>query len=672
MKRMIKHVALAMGICVGMVSAEQVNNADKVAKLKPMLNKSGLPGIWNTKSARALGKGWASFNFSFEGILDNNFFDKIEVPKEFAKADEHTSPQVGDFGTLDGYVAFALGINDYLDMAITQPFYLDGLGHAGTYGYPEDVSGAAGDAEFALKANFSKIEKFYAPAAAVTVRYPLLAGPLFSKGRGVYAHKPYYHYSENPDSVAYYYTSDGIETDVEFVQTLDFRHLPERLRFIVHNNIGFRFIGNSDKTDNGQLLFNLAGDIRVTEKFSTFGEVNWEPRFGALFGDSYKNADGTESKRKLSQEPVKLLGGVGFILDNGLSFQFGGLATLGGGGDYKHLIKQTNDVMSGNDDVALAVAHTTSMHPKFKLFFSMAGAGFLIPQDRDGDGYKDNKDQCPLKAEDFDGFKDSDGCPDLDNDHDGIKDVDDKCPGKDDALNTKEDMDGFDDEDGCPEGDNDGDGINDMVDRCPRDPEDMDGFEDGDGCPEKDNDLDGIKDADDKCPIEAEDKDGFEDEDGCPELDNDKDGINDKLDKCPNQAEVMNGVDDVDGCPDEVKATTIKKGRIVLRGVNFKSGKAILTSDSYVLLDKVIESLRDWPDVKIKITGHTDSVGGARGNQQLSYLRAKSVMRYMVQEGVDQSRLKAVGMGEDDPVASNATAAGRAENRRVEMERFDK
>ena len=100
--------------------------------------------------------------------------------------------------------------------------------------------------------------------------------------------------------------------------------------------------------------------------------------------------------------------------------------------------------------------------------------------DRDGDGIKDDVDQCPDDPEDYDDFEDSDGCPEPDNDRDGILDEDDACP------NEPEDKDGFEDEDGCPEGnelDRDGDGILDDVDQCPDDPEDKDGFEDEDGCP---------------------------------------------------------------------------------------------------------------------------------------------------------------------------------------------
>jgi OOP family OmpA-OmpF porin len=100
---------------------------------------------------------------------------------------------------------------------------------------------------------------------------------------------------------------------------------------------------------------------------------------------------------------------------------------------------------------------------------------------------------------------------DDDPDHDGIRGAADKCP------NEPEDFDGFQDADGCPDLDNDNDGIPDAQDKCPNDPEDKDGFQDEDGCPDPDNDNDGVPDAQDKCPLEPETKNGYQDEDGCPD-----------------------------------------------------------------------------------------------------------------------------------------------------------
>lgn len=113
----------------------------------------------------------------------------------------------------------------------------------------------------------------------------------------------------------------------------------------------------------------------------------------------------------------------------------------------------------------------------------VAGVSFapFYNTDPDKDGITGSSDLCPGEPEDYDGFEDDDGCPDIDNDNDGILDISDKCP------NEAEDYDGFEDEDGCPDLDNDGDGILDVYDQCPDEPEDMDGNADEDGCPEIDN-----------------------------------------------------------------------------------------------------------------------------------------------------------------------------------------
>lgn len=361
--------------------------------------------------------------------------------------------------------------------------------------------------------------------------------------------------------------------------------------------------------------------------------------------------------------------------------------------------------------------------------------------DNDNDGIPDLQDRCPNAAEDIDGFEDHDGCIDNDNDQDDIVDKLDKCP------KSPEDMDGFEDEDGCPDEDNDQDGVLDINDRCPNEPEDVDNFEDFDGCPDLDNDKDGVSDSQDKCnntpmgiqvdedgcPIEIikdtdedgildehdkcptmkEDMDGFEDMDGCPDLDNDQDGMLDTGDKCPNDAEDFDGYKDQDGCPDtdndgdglpdasdkcpgtdetaaqgtatrethndfkdddgcpDTKPKEIKKGKMILRGVKFESGSAALTDDSYPILNDVYESLDAYPEVSVEIRGYTDNRGNYQYNLDLSQKRAAMVKTYLVNRGVDASRIVAKGFGPADPIASNKARAGRAQNRRIEFQRVD-
>jgi OOP family OmpA-OmpF porin len=285
--------------------------------------------------------------------------------------------------------------------------------------------------------------------------------------------------------------------------------------------------------------------------------------------------------------------------------------------------------------------------------------------DRDGDGYKDDEDQCPDDPEDFDGYKDEDGCPDPDNDNDGILDVDDRCP------NVPEDHDGDEDEDGCPEGsdgDRDGDGILDSHDKCPDDPEDRDGFQDTDGCPDPDNDKDGILDKDDQCPNDPEDKDGFEDQDGCPDPDNDKDQIPDVTDKCPNDPETYNGFEDEDGCPDKGKVIIEGSDIMILDKVLFQTGSAEILAESFPIIDAVATTLKHHPEfLVVEVAGHADERSNDDFNLKLTQDRARSVVEAMVQRGVERPRLVSQGYGEYCPVDPGHNMAAWDKNRRVEF-----
>ncbi len=105
----------------------------------------------------------------------------------------------------------------------------------------------------------------------------------------------------------------------------------------------------------------------------------------------------------------------------------------------------------------------------------------------------------------------------------------------------------------------------------------------------------------------------------------------------------------------------------VLDDVNFETGKADLKIESFPVLDELVAYLNRKDDEKIEIGGHTDNVGKPAANILLSMERAKSVMAYVITKGIDASRLTAKGYGSSIPVASNATAEGKAMNRRTEV-----
>lgn len=301
--------------------------------------------------------------------------------------------------------------------------------------------------------------------------------------------------------------------------------------------------------------------------------------------------------------------------------------------------------------------------------------GFIFslkkPADTDKDGIPDKKDQCPNTPP---GVQvDAKGCP-IDTDGDGVADYIDKCPQQPGASELS----------GCP--DTDKDGVADIDDKCPAVP----GLAQFAGCP--DSDGDGVEDSKDKCPNTAAGTPV--DANGCP-VDSDGDNVPDNIDKCPNTPagtvvdatgcpvdRDKDGVpNDTDRCPDtpgpatnngcpEVKEETKKRLNFATRGIYFEFGKATLKPQSFPKLDEVVDIINEYPDYNLRLGGHTDAIGSDASNLALSQARVDAVKSYLVSKGVPESRLEAKGYGESRPIATNKTAVGRAQNRRVEMELY--
>ncbi|MFV0571773.1 MAG: OmpA family protein [Xanthomarina gelatinilytica] len=255
-------------------------------------------------------------------------------------------------------------------------------------------------------------------------------------------------------------------------------------------------------------------------------------------------------------------------------------------------------------------------------------------KDTDGDGIYDKDDACPEVA----GLAEFNGCPDSDGD--GIEDSKDECPNEA----------GLAEFNGCP--DTDGDGIADNKDNCPT----VAGLKELNGCPDADGD--GIADKDDKCPNEA----GPAGNNGCPWPDRDGDGVADKDDLCPDKVGTVAN----QGCP-EVTEAVQKSLNAYAKTILFDTGKSSIKEQSAEVLQNIIGILNEYPNAKFSIEGHTDSVGSEALNMKLSKERASSVMNYLISNGVASSRLSHDGYGESRPIDSNKTRAGRANNRRVEI-----
>ena len=240
-----------------------------------------------------------------------------------------------------------------------------------------------------------------------------------------------------------------------------------------------------------------------------------------------------------------------------------------------------------------------------------------------------------------------------DSDRDGVSDKNDLCP----DTPFKVIVDRF----GCPV-DIDNDGIPDYLDKCANTPANIP--VNTDGCP-VDADGDGVPDYLDLCKETAENVDV--DKRGCP-LDEDEDNVPDYIDKCPG---TLIGTEvDKYGCPlvSQQKQLPEITSMVLSGAVNFEVGKYVLLSTAKVELDKLIKVMNANPATIWRIEGHTDNTGSYSLNKKLSYERANSVASYLVQNGINASRLEFNGEGPDSPIADNSTETGRALNRRVSIE----
>jgi len=274
---------------------------------------------------------------------------------------------------------------------------------------------------------------------------------------------------------------------------------------------------------------------------------------------------------------------------------------------------------------------------KFSLSGSKGKGSGKVNEPTDTDRIPDPVDDTPIpenETEEPDDIRDSDG--------DGLNDSADRCP----------QVAGVDYLSGCP--DSDGDRIGDSNDECPETAGDYT----LNGCP--DDDGDDIINKQDECPKQA----GIADLNGCPEaVDSDGDGINDADDRCPDRA----GIDKNDGCPTVVLKDIQQELKRIADNIKFGVGKTTLLESSLDDLNKVAQIMREDLNLRLFIDAYTDSEGNAAYNLQLSNKRAKAVKQYLVNQGISEDRLTAEGYGEILPVASNDTAAGRSQNRRIEL-----
>jgi outer membrane protein OmpA-like peptidoglycan-associated protein len=279
-----------------------------------------------------------------------------------------------------------------------------------------------------------------------------------------------------------------------------------------------------------------------------------------------------------------------------------------------------------------------------------------------------------------------------DTDGDGLTDGEEVMVYKTNPLQTDTDLDGLSDFDEVKKyktdplkADTDGDGLNDgeEVNKYKTDPlnpdTDGDGLSDGDEVIKyktdplnRDTDGDGLTDGDEVLKYSTNPLNKDTDGDGLSDYDEVMTYKTNPLVKDTDGGSVDDGVEINRGTnPLDAEDDVVKVGvPIILDGINFATGKADITPESENTLRKALKTLQTYPDISVEISGYTDNVGRDASNQKLSQRRANSVRDWLVREGIDPSRITAVGYGESNPIAPNDTPEGRLKNRRIEFKRI--
>jgi outer membrane protein OmpA-like peptidoglycan-associated protein len=410
-------------------------------------------------------------------------------------------------------------------------------------------------------------------------------------------------------------------------------------------------LGYAQNGDNEYEVDLIPIDIRV--HFSPYSTETFKPYLyggiGALHYDVGKVPDGVPSYQELDGWTGLIPYGIGFqyYLTEAFSLD------IAGGSNYT-FSDELNPVIAEKNDSYLTLT---------------AGIRYmLVPpnDDKDGDGLL-RLDEKSLGTDP----------KNPDTDGDGLWDGDELNTYQTDPLNADSDGDGLSDADeikttmtDANKADSDGDGLNDYEEIKSTMTNPLATDSDNDGL----TDFEEVKTYSTNPNNADSDGDGLSDAQEINEyrtdpnsMDTDMGGINDF-------DEVQRGTDplvDIDDIEEEEMIKVEEATPIVLEGVQFASGKADLKPESEEILMKVLNTLTAYPDITIRIEGYTDNTGSLALNMKLSQKRAEAVMNWLIERGIDPSRLEAVGLGPNNPIADNSTKEGRAQNRRIEIVRTD-
>ncbi len=353
-----------------------------------------------------------------------------------------------------------------------------------------------------------------------------------------------------------------------------------------------------------------------------FGGIRLAPRLGQRFGGFFIDVDGGYATTGQSRASAMIDAGIGWEFPVARFLAIGPVVR-GGIMFYDRAPNQRTDdahFWSGGLELTLRVPE------------EQAPAG-SAPRDSDRDSVLDPDDACPSVPGVATHDAHTNGCPPPlpppDRDRDGVLDVDDACPNEPSGAHP----DPRPDRRGCPLRDTDSDGVTDDADQCPTDPA-----------------------GEHPDPMRA----------GCPDPDGDHDGVTDHQDQCPTEPAGAHPDPARPGCPQWV---VVQEHEIeISQQVHFATDQSVILQESFPILQAVANELAAHPEIRsVSIEGHTDDAGSAGHNRGLSRRRARSVLTWLVQHGVDRGRLTSSGYGNARPLDRAGTPEARAANRRVEF-----
>ena len=497
---------VAMGLALALAASAFAGHPQTI-------NKEGFVGVNKTQSAQSLGHSKLVFTLLGDGTFGNDMFPNndqtgLAVSETDLYGVQKSAP-VADYVGGSAYIGFAIGIWHYFDLGVTMPVYYDQFNAEGVYGdgtggavVPNTKVGYVGNLKVDLKARFPLPED---QIMDVAVFGGVAAGTANTEKQGLWIREP--EYVNKKTGMAYPYGTKNTTIKGGLALTMDLGKMDggDGFPFLLHLNGGYRYTTNSDFMSLP--FMSAAAEVYFMDFISLFVEYYWDIQLDDYQGCFTNPLDGSEecvTNRDGKLDMKQLTGALVFHLPVGVDLHMGASYYLGGD---KFISASTLE--NGERPWGVQVERIR-VNPQYTVYGGLTWSGYLLAQDRDGDGVTDDEDKCPDDV----GHRLNQGCPlgNPDADEDGVCDswvaekgfeseFSEVCEGIDQCPNEAGEG-----EDGCPLDDPDADkdgvcdpwvsqkkllkkfaGVCEGIDECPS----QAGSPNFNGCPTKKPDPDG-------------------------------------------------------------------------------------------------------------------------------------------------------------------------------------